>query len=202
MPGSLAKPSKFRDYQSGSGWAISDFAAEAKFDQSIYSNVACWGLLLIWLWWNHSAQSGCSLPGLRKDRCTTLVSRGVVSQGPSSGVRNLRRDSGLPGCAAGVPFRHISPRAGPLPSCPLRIQASRWGTSQTRTRDPGEVQTAEAINVERAPPGAGARGSWSVQPGLGDGHRSQEEGAAGLGGRRRGQVSRFRASRVVPFHVS
>ena len=130
-----------------------------------------------------------------------------MSRGPPSRGRNLGRGTGLPGCAVGVPFRHIRPRVGPGPSCWLirgtgRIQARGRGTSQTRPRDQGEVQTAEAINAERSPPGAGVTNTMSVQPGWGDGHRLWEEGAAGLGGRRRGQVSWSRASRAILFHVT
>lgn len=130
-----------------------------------------------------------------------------MSRGPPSRGRNLGRGTGLPGCAVGVPFRHIRPRVGPGPSCWLirgtgRIQARGRGTSQTRPRDQGEVQTAEAINAERSPPGAGVTNTMSVQPGWGDGHRRREEGAAELGGRPQGQVSWSRASRVILFHVT
>ena len=81
-----------------------------------------------------------------------------------------------------------------------QILAPRWdrkdpsqgrGTSQTRPRNPGEVQAVEVINAERSLPGVRARGALSVQPGSGDSHRR----CCGVGVRCRDPDSWSRASK-------
>lgn len=71
-----------------------------------------------------------------------------MSPWPPQLGRRLLRGAGLPGYAVGGAFQAHQPTC-PLTGSTERIQVGDLGTSQTHSRDPGEIQNLEVINVEK-----------------------------------------------------
>lgn len=156
------------------------------------------------VFFDHNAQNRRSLAGLRGDVCRTSERGQEEELGGGVPRASVVRGTSLLGCAAGSALQRPQPHArspGPADSSRASLEGSKLairGRPRPAPAVRGKSRIQRLLMPRESPPEVGDSSTWAAQPQSREGHRLREEGAAELGGRRRGHVS-WRRARDEPF---